>query len=190
MKHSFALIVFGLLSPALLFAQGNPQTLQDFIKNFVAFLNGTIVPFMLGIAFLIFVINVVRFFVIHSDSEDGQKGAKALALYSVFAFVFIIVFWGVVNVLTYSFGLTTGGPPTADYENPDQQPGITPPPRDVRTRATTEQGADTSSADFTPPDTAGGSVSSFGDGRDAQQQGQLCPLGSSWNGAEGSCQAI
>ena len=132
----FRFIVLSLLtSPLLSFAQtlvnesGGQQTAQGFIRNFVLFLNGTIVPFLLGIAFLIFVINVVRFFVFQSNNEDGQKAAKALATYSVLAFVIILIFWGLVNMLSSSLNLTTGGAPVSDYVNQDQAPGTVPPPR-------------------------------------------------------------
>lgn len=137
MKYTFVIILTAFVLPTLTFAQssatsGGQQTLQGFIMSFVGFLNMVVVPLLLGVAFLIFIINVVRFFVIQSNSEDGQKHAKALALYSILAFVFILIFWGVVNMLSYTFGLATGGPPPSDYQFQDQQPGIVPPARDVR----------------------------------------------------------
>ncbi len=141
MKPFLCIALFSLLTPLLTFAQtaaaptGGQQTAQGFIQNFVLFLNNIIVPFLLGIAFLIFVINVVRFFVFQSNNEDGQKAARALALYSILAFVIIIIFWGVVNVLTSSLGLRTGGAPTSDYIDKTQQPGTVPPP----TQPTTAQ---------------------------------------------------
>jgi hypothetical protein len=81
------------------------MNLQTYIATFISFLNGIVIPFMLGMAFLVFVINVFRFFILGGANPDSQEKAKQLAVYGVGAFVFIIIFWGVVGLLTSSFGL-------------------------------------------------------------------------------------
>jgi succinate dehydrogenase/fumarate reductase cytochrome b subunit len=109
-SHLIYLFVF-LLFPTLTFAQG----LQTYIGDVVTFIGNYVIPFLLGLAFVFFVINVIRFFVIESTSEDGREKAKALAIYSVLAFLIIIIFWGIVNLLAGSFGLSGGTAPTSDY---------------------------------------------------------------------------
>lgn len=104
-----------LLSLSLLPVFAHAQTLQLFLGNIIPVINSTIIPFLFGIAFLIFAINVIRFFVIGGSSEDSQEKAKALAMYGVLAFVLIIVFWGVVNLLASSLGLEGEAPVTSDY---------------------------------------------------------------------------
>lgn len=81
------------------------MNLQSYIADFIDIVNNIFIPFMLGIAFLVFVINVFRFFVVGGSNTDSQEKAKRLAIYGVGAFVFIIIFWGIVNLLTTSFGL-------------------------------------------------------------------------------------
>jgi hypothetical protein len=101
------------------------MNLQLYIAAFIEFLNSTIIPFMLGMAFLAFVINVIRFFVIGSSSPDSQAKAKSLAVYGIGAFVFIIVFWGIVGLLSSSLGLNTNRPsqiPSSDYVPRDFSP--------------------------------------------------------------------
>ncbi len=90
-------------------------SIQTLFANIIIFLDAIVIPFLLGIAFLIFVINVIRFFVIEGASEDGRDKAKALAIYSVAAFVFIIIFWGAVNLLVSSTGLGSKDQPCPDY---------------------------------------------------------------------------
>ncbi len=85
------------------------------LGNIVTFLSDTVIPFLLGIAFLFMVINGVRYFILGSTSEDGRDKAKALAIYGVLAFVIIIIFWGIVNLLVDSIGLGGETQPDQDY---------------------------------------------------------------------------
>lgn len=81
------------------------QSLFDYLDLLPWFFSNVIIPFLFGVAFLFFVVNAIRFFVIESNNEDGQEKAKSLMLYGLAAFVFLIVFWGIVEVLTTSLGL-------------------------------------------------------------------------------------
>ena len=80
-------IASGLLLLPL--AASAAQSAQTFIGNFIIFINGTLIPFLFGIAFLFFIVNAFRFFILGSNNQEGQEKAKALTLYSVAAFVFI-----------------------------------------------------------------------------------------------------
>jgi len=120
MKKVFLASIIGLMSPAsaLAAAAKTATDAQSYLKTFVAFVNSTIIPFLIGIAFLFFIINVVRYFVIGSTSDEGREKAKSLAIYGVAAFVFIIVFWGIINMLTSSLGYQNGVQPNSDYVVP------------------------------------------------------------------------
>jgi hypothetical protein len=102
---------FALFLPGLASAQG----LQTYIPSIITFINGAVIPFLLGIAFLIVVFNVVRYFIIESTNTDGREKAKGYILYSVFAFVFIVVFWGIINLLATATGLDNCRSPQSDY---------------------------------------------------------------------------
>ena len=110
MKH--ILLTAILLLPFAASAQG----LQTYIPSLLTFINTVIVPLILGIAFLVFVINTVRYFVANSSSEEGREKAKGFMLYSIFAFVFIIVFWGIINLLISTTDLGGCNPPMSDYQ--------------------------------------------------------------------------
>ncbi len=101
-----------LLVPGIATAQG---TLQTLLTNIPTFLSDIVIPFLFGIAFLLFIINVIRYFVIEGSNEDGRKKAKDLALYSIAAFVFLIIFWGIVNMFVKSTGLQGEAQPCPDY---------------------------------------------------------------------------
>jgi peptidoglycan/LPS O-acetylase OafA/YrhL len=107
----FALAVFVLL-PNFAFAQAS---LQTFIPNLVKFGNDVLIPFLLGIAFLIFIYNVFRYFILDGSNEQSREDAKAFATYSVAAFVFLIIFFGIVNMLATSVGLEGETQQCPDY---------------------------------------------------------------------------
>jgi hypothetical protein len=91
------------------------QSLFGYVIDITDFLNEVIIPFLFGIAFLVFIYNAIRYFVIESGEEDGREKARALALYSIAAFVFLIIFWGVVSLLTESLDFYWQGPVCPDY---------------------------------------------------------------------------
>ena len=112
MKPAYLLGAALVATPFYAHAQG----VQQFLTNFTLFIGNVLIPFLFGIAFLFFVINVIRFFVIQSSNEDGREKARKLIMYSILAFVFLVVFWGIINLLTASLGLGGCTTPMNDYE--------------------------------------------------------------------------
>ncbi len=112
-------ILFGSLlvfAPFITLAQ--EQTAQTWITGVTEFLSSTVITFLLGIAFFMFVVNAVRYFIIGSTNEQGREKAKALTIYSIVGFVFIIIFWGVITLLATATGLSGTNAPTSDYISP------------------------------------------------------------------------
>lgn len=89
--------------------------IEQFIVDFVEFANNVVLPFLIGLAFLFFVVNAFRFFIVGGANEAGRENARSLAMYSILAFVFILVFWGLVNMFAQSTGLDVYGPQVSDY---------------------------------------------------------------------------
>ena len=106
MKFLLALAIIAI--PVATFAQ-EEGSLQGLIAGVLGFINEVIIPVTLGIAFLIFLINAVRFFIVGGNNTEGQEKARSLALYGIGAFVLILSLWGLVNILTDGIGLG-GGP--------------------------------------------------------------------------------
>lgn len=116
LNHMKKVLVFVSLFPILpTIALAQTLSAQGFIAGFLLYTNKVFIPSLIGIAFLLFVINVIRFFVIQGGEEEGRKNAKNLAVYSVLAFVVLIVFWGVVNLFANSLGFNKTNSPTPDY---------------------------------------------------------------------------
>ena len=79
--------------------------LGKLLENVAKFFTSILVPFFLAIAFMMMVWGVVQYFVIGGANDDARAKGKSLIIYSLAAFIIVIVFWGVVNLLTSSTGL-------------------------------------------------------------------------------------
>ena len=116
------------------FALAQTTSAQSFIGNFLTFSNTVLIPFLIGIAFLFFTFNVIRYFVIGGGNDEGREKARNLALYGVLAFFIIVIFWGIVNILSSSLGFDGKHTPTPDYL---EKNGTTFQPTTVNTPART-----------------------------------------------------
>jgi hypothetical protein len=112
MKYNF--YTFTVLSVLLLPQLVSAQSVQALLTNTVSFIGTAVVPFLLGIAFVIFVINIVRFFILGADNTDSKDSARSLAIYSIAAFVFLVIFWGIVNMFNSALGVRNA-PVQSDY---------------------------------------------------------------------------
>jgi hypothetical protein len=111
-KHimHYLLVLAVLLLPIATHAQTEDGSLQGLLAGILGFINDVLIPFILGIAFLIFLVNAIRFFVVGGDNTESQENARSLALYGVGAFVLILSLWGMVNILANGIGLNEAGP--------------------------------------------------------------------------------
>lgn len=130
LQYWFVLIITSL--PSISYAQG--ASLQNLFKNFLTFISETLIPFLLGIGFLFIVINAFRYFILGGADEKAQEKAKSLAIYGVAAFVFLIIFFGLVNLISESIGLEKETAPTSDYQKlKERTRGTSPDPCDPAT---------------------------------------------------------
>lgn len=89
--------------------------LQNFFVNILYFLNTSAVPFMLALAFLFFIVNVVRYFIVQGGSSEGREKAGRLALWGILTFIIIISLWGIVNLLVSGLGFNRENAVIPDY---------------------------------------------------------------------------
>lgn len=99
-----------LLFPAVVGAQGIANSsdagpFQDLLENILIFSNDVLIPFILGIGFLVLVWGIFKYFIFGGANEEAKEQGKSLVIYATLGFVLIIVFWGIVNLLANSTGL-------------------------------------------------------------------------------------
>jgi uncharacterized membrane protein YidH (DUF202 family) len=78
---------------------------EKLLKNILGFTNTVLIPFIIGIGFLVFVWGMFKYFIAGGADEGKRDEGKQLMIYATLGFVLIIVFWGIVNLLTSSTGL-------------------------------------------------------------------------------------
>jgi hypothetical protein len=91
------------------------MNIQTFLANILIFLNGTLVPFLLAVASLIFIWNAVHYFILEGENEESQTKAKSLAFWGIGAFVVIVSLWGIVNMVVNGLGFARPVSITPDY---------------------------------------------------------------------------
>ncbi len=77
---------------------------NTFIGKITTFINNTLIPLVFGIALLVFVWGMFKFF-IYNTEEEKEKG-KDLAIYAVVAFVLMVSIWGIVNLIAGGLGFS------------------------------------------------------------------------------------
>ena len=108
-------VLGGVLAPALAFAQdtgstGGSSTLNLSVitgivnSEIIPFVDGTIVPVIFAIAFIVFLWGMVQYFIMGANSEEKRAAGKNLILWGIIAFVVMISIWGIVKIFTNTLG--------------------------------------------------------------------------------------
>lgn len=98
---STALLALPVITNAQL-ASGDSDAgdFEIFLENILGFINGVLIPFIIGIGFLVFVWGMFWYFILGGADEEKRKQGRSLMIYATLGFVLIIVFWGIINLLT------------------------------------------------------------------------------------------
>lgn len=110
-KIGYTLGSIGTLAmPFMASAQFDPSggDFGQLLGDLLVFTNNVLIPFIIGIGFLVFVWGMFQFFIAGGANDEAKERGKSLMIYATLGFVLIIVFWGVINLLTSSTGLDEG----------------------------------------------------------------------------------
>jgi hypothetical protein len=104
MKFVAKIIPVLLLTPMIAFGAGELTTVSTFIDNIVKFMNGTLVPLIFALAFLVFLWGMFKAFILGGSDEEKQSEGKSLMMYAIAGFVIMVSLWGIVNLVAQGFG--------------------------------------------------------------------------------------
>ena len=96
------------------------------LRNILVFSNSILIPFILGIGFLVFVWGMFRYFIAGGANDEAKEKGKSLMVYATLGFVLVIVFWGIVNLVATSTGLSGKSLEVTDINLPKVIPPPTP----------------------------------------------------------------
>lgn len=98
--------------PLLASAQGlgNFSGITSILNSFITIINSVLAPLVFALAFLMFLWGMFTTFILGGTDEGKQTEGKQLMLYSILAFVVMVSIWGIVNLVTSGFGLSTTVP--------------------------------------------------------------------------------
>ena len=99
---------FFLLFPMFAYADTLPSAITGPLNKFRNILNLGI-GLLIAIAFVTFLYGVYKY--ISSVSVDRKEDGRTLIIYGLVGLFVMLSAWGLVTVLTGSFGLTTSPPP-------------------------------------------------------------------------------
>jgi len=114
-KNLIVLSSIGALLPALAFAQGAGNTFvgcegsfiagtfQSILCNIASVLN-TIIPILIVLGVVYFVWGVITYMI--GQDEEAKATGKNRIIYGIIGLVVIVAMWGLVRVVTNSFGLS------------------------------------------------------------------------------------
>lgn len=116
-----ALFFVALAAPALVFAQipnvswsigisiGNnacgASTICQVASTILYLINSVLVPVIFAISFLVFIYGVFRSYIWSNGDETAVAQGHKLILWGLIGFAVMVSLWGIVNVVTNTFGL-------------------------------------------------------------------------------------
>lgn len=77
--------------------------LTALINDFINFLNGTLVPLVFAIAFIVFIWGVLRYFFFNAGNPEKRAEGKNFIMYGLIGFFVMLSVWGLVNLLVGTF---------------------------------------------------------------------------------------
>jgi uncharacterized membrane protein YidH (DUF202 family) len=83
------------------------SALQGLINSFL--------PFLVGLAVLLFIFGVVQYVMAGGDA-DKRKTGQAYMIWGIVALFIMVSVWGLVNLLGGTFGLNKTAPPLPEVE--------------------------------------------------------------------------
>ena len=116
LKHTLAifrasfLTVLLTLAPAT-YAQapstnGQPiNRLGAFLNQFIYLISNILVPLIFALAFVVFIYGIFQYFILGGANEEKRDTGKQLMIWGFIGFFVMVSVWGILNLLTGSFGL-------------------------------------------------------------------------------------
>ncbi len=89
---------------------GDDGTLYEIYGVVMGIINNILIPGLFAVAFLVFLFGVFKYFIKGGADSKAHEEGRTLILYGLIGFAVMVSVWGLVNIVTGSFGLDGGRP--------------------------------------------------------------------------------
>lgn len=89
----------------------NLGILQGYSMSIISLIYFLFVPTVIAIAFITFLWGVYKYFILGADSDTERETGRQYILWGLIGFAVIVSVWGLVYMVSLTFGLFPGGPP-------------------------------------------------------------------------------
>ncbi len=102
--------------------------LQTLLSGLYGVLGTYVIPTIIFLCVVVFLYNVIRFFIWQGGSEDGREKARRYLVWSMIGFVLIVSLWGIISLLLTTLDTTRYGGAIVcpDYDTTCQSGGSNP----------------------------------------------------------------
>ena len=76
------------------------------LSDLLTFSNDILIPFIIGIGFLVFVWGMFKFFILGGHDDDKRSEGKNLMIWAVVGFVMMVSIFGIVNLIADGLGFS------------------------------------------------------------------------------------
>ncbi|MFA4975682.1 MAG: pilin [Candidatus Paceibacterota bacterium] len=113
MKKKLIILSSSILSfmPMMALAQADPGTIEEKV-NVIGNILGYVIPVIIILGVIYFIWGVVQYVI--SDDEEAKKAGKNRMIFGIIGLVVIVGMWGLVGIVTKSFGIDGTGSPAID----------------------------------------------------------------------------
>ncbi len=120
MKQKLAYIGVSFAFPFLALA-ASINDIGDLGDTILGIINGTLVPLVFAIAFIVFLWGAFQTFIQGANDDEVKTKGRNLMMWSIVGFAVMVSIWGLVNILTGTFSVgSTLNTPTSGVGAPFQ----------------------------------------------------------------------
>jgi len=92
-------------------AIGCSSTICGIGMTFLYLINSVLVPLIFAVSFIVFLYGIATAYILNAGNETERAKGHQLMLWGIIAFAVMISIWGLVNVVSNTFGLSGSGAP-------------------------------------------------------------------------------
>ena len=84
--------------------------IEDLGGGVIDVINGTLIPVLFALAFIVFLFGVAKAYIISGASDTERAKGHKLILWGLIGFVVMLSVWGIINIFVGTFDLADPGP--------------------------------------------------------------------------------